>query len=106
MAGRWLFVSSTILCLVLSSDAAGPPVCGRAGGVIRGQEAELGPRVAAYESEEMCEQRSCAWDKATSTCHYPGHASAKNITTVHLIQSNHLDVGGTSSHEVNGVKQV
>jgi hypothetical protein len=86
-----------LVVLSLTASAADRPLCERAGGVIRGQEGQMSQRMAEYQTEEMCNSRSCEWDRSTSLCHYPGHASAPNITTVHLIQSNHLDVGYTAT---------
>ena len=70
-------------------------LCQRAGGVIQGQD-WLDDPVIEWETEEMCVRRGCHFDSKHGECHYPPEMKASNITTVHLIQSNHLDVGYTA----------
>ena len=66
-------------------------LCHRAGG----QHPSLDAATASYETPAACAERGCEY--RDGACRYAGALGAEvpNITTVHLIQSNHLDVGYT-----------
>eukprot|EP00756_Hemistasia_phaeocysticola_P048968 Hpha_TRINITY_DN23386_c0_g1::TRINITY_DN23386_c0_g1_i1::g.96862::m.96862 len=64
--------------------------CGRSGNGVQPLE---------VETKERCEQRGCCFDPVDSTCHMQWVGDAANVTTVHLIQSNHFDAGYTDHIE-------
>jgi hypothetical protein len=89
---------------VLTAIGTDAMLCGRAGGVITGQEGVMNERVQEFETPAACDQRGCVWRAEEGECHYHASMQAVNITTVHMIQSNHLDVGYTDT-AVNVINQ-
>ena len=85
-----------IVSLALSSSLA--VLCPRAGG----QHPSLDAATAPFETASACAARGCRHRDTDGACHFDvdaaGAADAPNITTVHLIQSNHLDVGYTDNN--------
>ena len=69
-------------------------LCPRAGGTRKGFE-NLDAVTLDWETPSACEMRGCKYHHDKEECHFQDHLQSTNITTVHLIQSNHLDVGYT-----------
>tara|TARA_B110000208_G_scaffold130755_1_gene158559 strand:- start:3591 stop:4208 length:618 start_codon:yes stop_codon:yes gene_type:complete len=70
-------------------------LCGRAGGAADDAAADDLAALIDWETREMCELRGCVWRANTNECHFAG--ASVPIKVVHLIQSNHLDVGYTDT---------
>ena len=72
--------------------AVDPGMCHRAGG----QHPALDATTAPFETPAACAARGC--EHRAGACRYKEPTTpTTNITTVHLIQSNHLDVGYTDT---------
>ena len=86
-------MSRSVLVLVTTQWAlvSAGVLCPRAGG----QHPRLDAATAAYETAEACIARGCTAHPETGECHYAVPRALSNITTVHLIQSNHFDAGFT-----------